>query len=57
MVMRKLAVLAGVAGAVVLVNALIDSVRTCQCLDECWCRQAGLRHFRWWVPVGHSLPV
>lgn len=37
-------------------NAKIESSRTCECNADCWCKQPGLRHFRWLVPVGHNMP-
>jgi len=27
----------------------------CDCRDDCWCKQPGLRLFRWTFPLGHSL--
>jgi hypothetical protein len=48
--------LAGAAiGVLALINAGVDTMRTCQCEDTCWCKRPGLRHARWLVPVGHRL--
>ena len=51
--MKKLLALAGMLFALAAVNARIDSTRTCYCQQDCWCKQPGLRHFRWLLPFGH----
>jgi hypothetical protein len=28
---------------------------TCPCADDCWCKQPGLKFFRWVFPYGHKL--
>ena len=53
--MRKLLKVALLLGLVAGVNAIVDANRECQCRDDCWCKQPGLRHFRWFFPVGHKL--
>ena len=47
------AVLAGM----VAINAALDRVNDCDCLDDCWCKTRLGHHARWWVPVRyhHSL--
>ena len=50
----KFLVLSTVLAAVV--NAVIESQRECGCDEDCWCKQPGLQHFRWVVPVGHKGP-
>lgn len=53
--MRKLFKLVLFVGLLAGVNAYVDANRECQCQDDCWCKQPGLRHFRWLIPVGHKL--
>ena len=53
--MGKLLKLALIFGLLAGLNAYIDANRECQCQDDCWCKQPGLRHFRWLIPVGHKL--
>jgi hypothetical protein len=36
--------------ALVAINARLEGSRECGCYPECWCRQPGLRHFRWVLP-------
>ena len=55
--MRKLFLAGAVLGLVVGINAVVDGRRTCPCLGTCWCKRPGLRHIRWWIPVGHDLPA
>nr|MBA2601691.1 hypothetical protein [Actinomycetota bacterium] len=52
--MKKLLLLAAVAGGLAVVNARIDVTRQCSCQPECWCQRPGLRHFRWVFPIGHK---
>jgi hypothetical protein len=41
---------------VVVSNALVDGMVTCQRADDCWCKTRLGRHLRWWVPSRtHSL--
>jgi hypothetical protein len=28
---------------------------TCECADDCWCKQPGLSLFRWVFPYGHRI--
>lgn len=51
--MRRLVVVTLLAAALVVVNAIVDSKRTCDCRDDCWCKQPGVRHFRWLFPFQH----
>ncbi len=52
--MKKLLLLGGLVFGLVAVNAAIDSTKECGCQSECWCKQQGLRHFRWVLPLGHK---
>ena len=51
---RSLLLLAGFLLGAALVNARIDATRECGCAPDCWCKQPGLRHFRWVLPAGHK---
>jgi hypothetical protein len=48
-------------GLVYLGLAVMGHVRelsgelTCPCADDCWCKQPGLKFFRWVFPYGHKL--
>jgi hypothetical protein len=48
-------------GLVYLGLAVMGHVRelsgelTCPCVDDCWCKQPGLKFFRWVFPYGHKL--
>lgn len=53
--MKKLLLLVGVGFGLATINARIDATRQCDCHPECWCKQPGVRHFRWVVPVGHKV--
>lgn len=53
--MRKMFKLALTLGFLAGVNALVEANRECQCEDDCWCKQPGLRQFRWLIPMGHKL--
>ena len=53
--MKKLFRLALLLGLLAGVNAYIDTQRECQCQEDCWCKQPGLRHFRWLLPLGHKI--
>ncbi len=55
--MKKVLGVGVLLGALVAVNACIDSVRECACDETCWCKRPGLRHFRWLVPYRHTLDV
>ena len=52
--MKKLLLLAGLLLGLAAVNARIDAARECGCPPECWCKQRGLRHFRWVLPISHK---
>lgn len=52
--MKKLLLLAGLLVGLAGVNARIDASRDCACQADCWCQQAGLRHFRWVLPFNHK---
>jgi hypothetical protein len=52
--MKKIVMLVLVLLGVAAVNARIDASRECGCSEDCWCKQPGLRHFRWLVPLGHK---
>lgn len=52
--MKKLLLLAGLAVGLAAVNARIGATRECGCAPDCWCKQPGLRHFRWLFPYGHK---
>lgn len=52
--MGKLFKLGLIVGLLVGINAAIEANRECRCEDDCWCKQPGLRHFRWLIPVGHK---
>lgn len=54
--MKKLFLFLCFALGLAVVNALVDSTKECECRGDCWCKQPGLRHFRWVFPVGHSIP-
>ena len=32
----------------------LSGERTCECADDCWCKQPGLSLFRWVFPYGHK---
>ena len=51
--MKKLLLLAGLLLGLAAINARIDATRECGCQSGCWCKQAGLRHFRWILPFSH----
>lgn len=51
--MKKLLILAGLILGLAAVNARIDATTECGCQPDCWCKQPGLRHFRWILPIGH----
>ena len=53
--MRKLLFGVAAIGALALINAGVEAMRTCPCEADCWCRGPGLRHVRWLVPLGHRL--
>lgn len=46
--------LGGVVAALAGISTFIDSQRDCDCDSECWCKQPGLRQFRWVLPIGHK---
>ncbi|MDP9235568.1 MAG: hypothetical protein M3P01_13605 [Actinomycetota bacterium] len=48
--MKKLMWLGAIVVALVTINARLEASRECGCYPECWCRQPGLRHFRWVLP-------
>lgn len=52
--MKKLFVFAGLLLGLAAINARIDSTRDCNCPPGCWCKQSGLRHFRWVLPFSHK---
>ncbi|MPZ70655.1 MAG: hypothetical protein GEU71_14170 [Actinobacteria bacterium] len=52
--MKKLLLFGGFVLGLAVVNAAIDSTRECGCQPECWCKQPGLRHFRWVLPFRHN---
>lgn len=52
--MKKLMILAGLVLGLAAVNAAIDSMKECGCQPEFWCKQPGLRHFRWVLPFSHN---
>lgn len=52
--MKKLLLLAGVVVGLAALNARIDAARQCGCQPGCWCKQPGLRHFRWVLPFSHK---
>lgn len=52
--MKRLLLMAGLVGGLAVINARIDATRQCSCQSECWCQKAGLRHFRWVLPIGHK---
>jgi hypothetical protein len=52
--MKKLLLIAAVIFGLVTLNARIDSTRQCGCAEDCWCKQPGLRHFRWLIPYWHK---
>lgn len=52
--MRKLLWVVALLVGLAAVNARIDTIRECGCQQECWCKQPGLRHFRWVLPFGHK---
>ncbi len=52
--MKRLFRGAVIVGGLAAANAVIDSTRDCGCQPECWCQQAGLRHFRWVLPISHN---
>ena len=55
--MKKVMWLGAIALGVAAINALIGSRKECGCMPECWCKQPGLRHFRWVLPFRHhSVP-
>ena len=52
--MRKLMLLVGFVVGFAAINARIEATRDCGCQPDGWCKQPGLRHFRWLVPYGHK---
>ena len=52
--MKKLLVLAGLVLGLAAINARIDASRECGCQPDCWCKQPGLRRFRWVLPFSHK---
>jgi hypothetical protein len=52
--MKKLMMLGGLVLGLAVVNSVIDSTKECGCQPECWCKQPGLRHFRWVLPLRHN---
>lgn len=53
--MKKVLLFAGLILGLVTINARVDATRECGCQRECWCKQPGLRHFRWVLPFGHEI--
>jgi len=51
--MKKLWALGLLLGGLAALNAKIDASRECGCPPECWCKQPGLRHVRWLIPISH----
>ena len=52
--MKKLLLFAGLLLGLAAINARIDATRECGCQPDCWCKQPGLRHFRWVLPFSHK---
>lgn len=52
--MKKLILLGASVVGLAALNARIDARRECDCQSACWCKQPGLRHFRWLLPFGHQ---
>ena len=52
--MKKVLLLAGASFGLAAINARIDATRECGCQSGCWCKQPGLRHFRWVLPISHK---
>ena len=53
--MKRLFALIGLVLGLATLNVKIGSTRDCHCGAACWCKQQGLRHFRWLLPVGHKI--
>ena len=52
--MKKLLLFVGLLLGLAAINARIDATSECGCQPECWCKQPGLRHFRWVLPFSHK---
>jgi hypothetical protein len=52
--MKKLMWIGVILLGLVAINARVEANRECGCAPECWCKQPGLRHFRWVLPIGHE---
>jgi hypothetical protein len=48
--MRNVTLAVFVVLGVIVSNALVDNMVTCQCREDCWCKTQLGRHLRWWTP-------
>ena len=48
--MKKILFLVMVLVGTAAFNARLSSSRECACAQECWCKRALLRHYRWVAP-------